>query len=172
MVEQQTGLELGVLIMGKTRVRSEQGVSLIETLVALLILSFVSISTLAMFSQGMRLNAAGVDYSLITNLAKDKAEELLSLGYDAPDLAPDVERSETLYDERIEITWRVAEHQFMQGLNNPTDVFKGANMTSDAAVMAAGTGNVKVISVTVSSTADYAIGRRTVTVQGMMVKNT
>ena len=90
MVEQQTGLELGVLIMGKTRVRSEQGVSLIETLVALLILSFVTISTLAMFSQGMRLNAAGVDYSAITNIAKDKSEELLSMGYDNPALDPNL----------------------------------------------------------------------------------
>ena len=65
-------------------------VSISSDILALLILSFVTISTLAMFSQGMRLNAAGVDYSAITNVAKDKSEELLSLGYDAPDLAPDL----------------------------------------------------------------------------------
>ena len=98
-------------MMKHDRTRSEAGVSLVETLVALLILSFVSVSTLAMFSQGMRLNKAGSDYTSITNVAKDKIESLLSLPYAAADLTPDVTRTEALYEpDQMTITWRVAEH--------------------------------------------------------------
>jgi len=147
--------------------RSEAGVSLVETLIALLILSFVSISTLAMFSQGMRLNKAGSDYTSITNVAKDKIEELLSLTYDNVDLTPDTSTSVTIHEpDLMTITWRVAEHNVAQGTTDISAVFAGGSMTSTTA---AGLGNVKVVAVTVSSGREFAIGRRTVTLQGMMV---
>jgi len=128
--------------------------------VALLILSFVSISTLAMFSQGMRLNKAGSDYASITNVAKGKCEELLSLMYADADLAPDVQHSETITQpDLMEIDWRVAEHNVVKGS------VPGGSMTSTAS----GTGNLKVIAVTVTSGRQFAAGRRTVTVQGFKV---
>jgi len=160
---------MGILNMHRVH-RHEEGVSLIETLIALLILSFVSISTLAMFSQGMRLNKAGADYSSITNIAKDKLEEMLSLPYSHADLA---QASTPVEDPnppspQFRITWRVAEHEIIEGSTEPADVFSGDVMTSTAS--APNAGNLKVIAVTVIALGDYAAGRRTVTVQGMMIK--
>lgn len=143
----------------------ERGVSLIETLVALLILSFVAVSTLAMFSQGMRLNAAGADYTAITNIAKDKSEELMSLAYDNPSLLAGATFTEERERPPVTITWRVAEHFIAQDSDDPNTVFGASPMASTAA----GSGNLKVISVTVNSEGLYAIGRRTVTVQAMLI---
>ena len=153
--------------MREKRFPNQEGVSLIETLVALLILSFVTISTLAMFSQGMRLNAAGANYAAITSIAKDKVEELLSLDYEHADLNANVERVEKRYEPLVEITWRVAEHAIVLGATEPANVFAGGNMISTAP----GAGNTKFISVTVSSETDYAFGRRTVSVQGIKIDN-
>ena len=84
-------------LSGNHHDRREAGVTLVETLVAVLILSFVAVSTLAMFSQGMALNASGVDYNAITNIAKDKSEELLGKPYLDPELLPDVNHTEPFY---------------------------------------------------------------------------
>jgi len=148
--------------------RFEAGVSLVETLVALLILSFVSVSTLAMFSQGMRLNKTGSDYTSITNVAKDKMEGLLSLPYAAADLTADAAHTESIYEpDQMTITWRLAEHNVVQGSTNISEVFAGGSMVS---TVAAGAGNVKVLAVTVTSGRQFAAGRRTVTVQGIRIR--
>jgi Tfp pilus assembly protein PilV len=146
----------------------EHGVSLVETMIALLILSFVAVSTLAMFTQGMRLNASGADYTAITNIAKSKSEELLNLQFFHPSLEPDQSppMSEKLTAPLVTITWRVAEHRIVQGSTDPSIVFSGSPMVSTTA---AGSGNLKVIAVTVSSDGKHALGQRTVTVQSMMI---
>jgi Tfp pilus assembly protein PilV len=160
---------MALLMMAQKQGRSEAGVSLVETLVALLILSFVSVSTLAMFSQGMRLNRAGSDYTSITNIAKDKIEELLSLPYVNADLTPDTVMTETISKpDLMTITWRVAEHSVVKGATNISAVFAGGEMTSTAV---AGNGNVKVIAVTVASNQEFAVGRRHVTLQGIKIRD-
>ena len=149
----------GMTAFDGTRSRAERGVSLVETLVALLILSFVAVSTLAMFGQGMRLNASGADYTAITNVAKDKSEELLNLNYANAILAPDQTFTE------ISNQPRVAEHSLVQGTIDPATVFGASPMVSTSA----GSGNLKVVSVTVNSQGTYAFGQRTVTVQSIKI---
>ncbi len=159
---------MAIQMMFREEGRTEMGVSLIETLIALLILSFVSVSTLAMFSQGMRLNRAGSDYTSITNVAKDKTEELLSLPYDNANLTPDTVMTEAVSEpDRMTITWRVAEHSVVQNATDIATVFAGGAMTSTAT----GSGNVKVIAVTVKSDQEFAVGRRSVTLQGMRIRD-
>ncbi len=155
----------GMTAFDGTRSRAERGVSLVETLVALLILSFVAVSTLAMFGQGMRLNASGADYTAITNVAKDKSEELLNLNYANAILAPDQTFTEIRNQPQVTITWRVAEHSLVQGTIDPATVFGASPMVSTSA----GSGNLKVVSVTVNSQGTYAFGQRTVTVQSIKI---
>jgi Tfp pilus assembly protein PilV len=146
---------------------SERGVTLVETLAAMVILSFVAISVLGMFSHGMQLNATGVDYNILTNAAKDKSEELLALDYNHIDLTPDASpaASETVGNPPMEITWSVAEHHINEAADNPTAAFGANPLTSTAA----GTGNTKIITITVRSLAAFGMGRRNITLQAIKV---
>jgi len=142
--------------------RRQCGTTLVEVLAALLILSLVVVSTLTMLSQAMQLNATGVDYTALTNRAKDKGEELLSLSYLHPLLEPDVEHTEVLADAPLTVTWRVGEHRVRHpGFTQPDDVLTVTPLTSS---VAAGCGNLKVMSITVASRGAAGLGRRSITV--------
>jgi Tfp pilus assembly protein FimT len=144
---------------------NEQGVTLVETLAAMVILSFVAISVLGMFSHGMQLNATGIDYNVLTNAAKDKSEQLLALDYNHVDLTPDVSPAANEVVGAMEITWMVAEHHINEAADNPTAAFGTDPMTSSAA----GTGNTKIITITVRSLAPFGMGRRNITLQAIKV---
>ncbi len=142
---------------------SQRGVTLIETLAALLILSFVVVSTLGLFSHGMKLNATGADYTVLVNLAKDKVESLLSLDYEHADLTPEVAHAEVLTSLEVSISWEVAEHRVDQDADDTGPAFGTDPLTSTAA----GNGNLKVILVKLVSNTQYGLGRRTMTVQAI-----
>jgi prepilin-type N-terminal cleavage/methylation domain-containing protein len=154
-------LEL-VLLIREPSPEAERGVTLVETLVALLILSLVALSVLQIFSQGVQLNVTGANYTAITNVVKDKSEELLAMDFNHVDLTPDTTRSETLVDPPLAVTWRVGEHQLVQGSDDPTTAFGVDPLVSTAVP---GFGNVKVIAVTVASQSSVGLGgNRDVTV--------
>jgi len=142
---------------------AERGITLVETLAAVLILSLVAISVLSMFSQGMALNISGADYTMLTNEARHKAEELMALAYADLALAPDMDHSVVVtqpYD--FTVTWRVIEHRIVQGNEDPATILAASPNASTAP----GTGNIKVIRVTVVSGAVAGVGQqRNVTVQ-------
>jgi Tfp pilus assembly protein FimT len=168
MVGAKGDLEMEVLKHQIPRRRCrEQGVTLVETLAAMVILSFVAISVLGMFSHGMRLNATGVDYNILTNTAKDKSEQLLALAYNHTELTPDATHAENVLigDSLMEITWTVAEHHINEAADNPTAAFGTDPMTSSAA----GIGNTKIITLTVRSRAAFGMGRRNITLQAIKV---
>ena len=148
------------------RTRREAGVTLVETLIALLILALVSISILTMFSQSMQLNITGADYTTITNIAKDKLEELLTMPYINADLDQGA-HSETLAEPRVNIAWAVGEHMIQQGAVNPDTIMGTDPLTSTVAV--ANSGNLKFVRVTVVARTEAGIGRRDVTVQSIKV---
>lgn len=145
--------------------RGEQGVTLVETLAAMMILSFVAISILGMFSHGMKLNATGIDYNALTNAAKDKSEQLLALDYSHADLTAGATNTEVVGLPPMEITWQIAEHHLNETNDNPTAAFQADPLVSTAA----GSGNIKIISITVASQAPFGVGRRNITLQAIKV---
>jgi prepilin-type N-terminal cleavage/methylation domain-containing protein len=141
--------------------RGQRGVTLIETLAALVILAMVAIAIISLFTHGMQLNAAGADYTAVTNVAKTRAEALLATDYLHADLTQG-SHTETLADPPLEVTWTVGEHHLRQGAVTPDQAFGADPLTS---TVAANTGNLKVIAVTVASTSQMGIGERNTTVQ-------
>ncbi len=145
----------------------ERGVTLVETLIALVILAIVTVSILTMFSQGMQMNISGADYTSITNVAKDQFEELMALPYTDPELTQGTHS----YDEwtesrRIRLVWIVGEHNLAQGNADP-ETLMGADPTTST--VAEGLGNIKYIRITVNALSEAGLGRRSVTMQGVKV---
>lgn len=150
-----------------TRLRrdaAERGFSLPETLVALLILAVVSLAIIGMFTHAVQLNASGLDYTALTNSAKDIAEELMALDYTDPALVSGTLHTlPDLDDPPLEAEYTVDEYRLDAVANDPATVLAGTTV-------AAGTGNLKVITVTVASPRAFVLGRRDVTVR--VVKTT
>lgn len=63
--------------------RDEQGLTLVEVLVAAVILGIVAVGLFAAFDVGARLTAAGRGQVKAVNLAQEKMEELRGIPYDA-----------------------------------------------------------------------------------------
>jgi len=151
--------------LGREQTReAERGVTLVETLVALLILSLVALSILQIFTQGVQLNVTGADYTALTNAVKDKTEELLALAFNHVDLTAGVTHSETITNPPLAVSWRVGDHQIRQGADDPTTSFGTDPLVSTSTVTNA---NVKVIAVTVASQSEIGLGNRDVTVQAI-----
>ncbi len=155
--------------------QGQSGTTLIETLIALLILSVVAISVLGMFSQGMQLNASGADYTALTNVAKDELEALLSMPYSDPtnpgntayDLAPGA-HEKTRGDLLLRVNWRVTEHQITAADADPVQAFGNDPVTTSTVGL--NNGNIKLITVTVATESAAFFGRRDVTVQGLKIR--
>ncbi len=63
--------------------RNESGMSLVETLVAMLLVALVLLSVAQLFSVGVVVNKAADDITLVSSLASEKVSELKELPYDA-----------------------------------------------------------------------------------------
>ncbi len=148
--------------------RREAGITLPETLVALLILAVVAVSVLSMFAYAMELNVTGMDYATLTNRARDKSEELLaSPWYDdlsgtvvlAPTLVPGA-HSEAQPQSRLNVTWRVTDRVINQASPNPPGDLEATNP------------NIKEIDITAVATSASGVGRRDVTLSVLKVRGT
>ncbi|HEV8628759.1 MAG TPA: type II secretion system protein [Thermoanaerobaculia bacterium] len=62
------------------------GMSLVEVLVSLLIISTIAVGILPLFSRSMRQNREGGNYTELTNVARSALEEYLQLDFNAPPL--------------------------------------------------------------------------------------
>lgn len=69
-------------------IRSESGYSLVEVLVAILILSIAIIPMVGMFDAGLRAAVLGGNYDKGRALANEKLEEIKALPYNSPDPEP------------------------------------------------------------------------------------
>ena len=62
------------------------GMSLVEVLVAMLIISTIAIAILPLFTRSMRQNREGGNYTELTNVARSALEEYLQFDFNAPPL--------------------------------------------------------------------------------------
>ncbi len=138
------------------------GFTLIEILIAIVILSFVALSIAGLFSHSMVVNASGHDYALLSTEARFALESLLSLPFEHDALAATTSgpASWTPVDPDFTITYSV-------------DDF----VISDWASLSAGTwtpatggnGNLKRVTMTVASTNQILEGKRILTVSSLKI---
>ncbi|MEX1311865.1 MAG: prepilin-type N-terminal cleavage/methylation domain-containing protein, partial [Candidatus Sulfomarinibacteraceae bacterium] len=77
----------------RKRLGSDNGFTLIEVLMALLILAIVSLGVAGMFSHAMVVNASGYDYAQLASQARFVLEELRARPFTDPTLAVTAERT-------------------------------------------------------------------------------
>lgn len=135
----------------------EAGFSLVELLVALVILAFVALSVFGALDYGMTLNGSSRDYTTVSNLAKSRLEELVAMPFRTAALNPGTTYTEVTPDGLFAIDYVVREHTIGGLTTLPTDAF---------AVDTPGTGNVKVITLTATARS-VAPGVRSVTVEAV-----
>jgi type II secretory pathway pseudopilin PulG len=78
---------------------SMTGFSLVETLIAALILMVVALGVLPLFSRAMASNLSGSESTSLSNMAASRAEELYQLPFDHPLLTVPVGATEVVTEE-------------------------------------------------------------------------
>ncbi|HUO86284.1 MAG TPA: hypothetical protein VM617_02750 [Thermoanaerobaculia bacterium] len=79
--------------------RQAAGFSLVETILAALILMVVALGVLPLFSRAMASNLSGSEATSLSNMAATRAEELYQLPFDHPQLTVPVGDTEAITDE-------------------------------------------------------------------------
>jgi prepilin-type N-terminal cleavage/methylation domain-containing protein len=72
--------------MRNTRRRGERGLTLVELLIALALLSFILLGIAPLFLSSVKANYSGNEYTSIHNIARDRLEQLMALPFNAPQL--------------------------------------------------------------------------------------
>lgn len=80
------------------RTGSAGGFTIIEVLVAAVLLLMIAVGILPMFTRSIVSNAEGFDHSQVTNFARTRAEEFFQLPFDNPDLTVTA-GTELVFDE-------------------------------------------------------------------------
>lgn len=147
----------------RKRLGSDNGFTLIEVLMALLILAIVSLGVAGMFSHAMVVNASGYDYAQLASQARFVLEELRARPFTDPTLDPTAARTwipqNAVYSNRdFTATYSVVEFS----ISNWTDL--GGTWPGPTTV---GNGNVKRITVRVRSTSQNLRGRRELVVSAL-----
>ncbi len=141
--------------MGRDRdFRGQQGFSLIELLVALLILGFVALGIASLFSHAQLTNASGYDYALLASEARRTIEALQGTSFIDPALA------DTAGTPR---QWAAARKGFDVSYTvQDFEVHTWADMASVPMPIPAdpADANFKQITVLVRSTSNFLSGRR------------
>lgn len=65
---------------------SAAGFSIVEVLVAAVILAIIALGLIPLYTRSIRSNVEGFDYTQVSNFAKSRAEEYMQLPFDAPQL--------------------------------------------------------------------------------------
>lgn len=140
--------------------RREGGMTLIELLVAMAILAVVILSVIGLFTQSITLNASGMDYTRINDLARDRVEELVGLPFDDPALlVPEGSDSLVIPDDLqtggpTPLFTRVCEIRQVQ-------LLKTGDVDAELATpVGASESNLKVMTVTVASGRSFLSGQR------------
>jgi prepilin-type N-terminal cleavage/methylation domain-containing protein len=158
-------MDMGILTsIGKTHQRPQTdrlaGFSLIEVLVALVILALIATGVMSALDFGIMLNGSSRDYTTVSNLAKSRLEQLVALPFDATQLASGTTHTEVTDDGLFDLNYVVRDFAISSSDVDPTTVFAGAP------VAAGGFVNVKIITVTVAAHGS-APGIRSVTVESV-----
>ncbi len=144
-----------------TSARNSDGFTLIEILVALVILSFVALGIAGLFTHAVKTNASGHDYALLATEARFALETLQALPFTHDDLAA-AGNPHTMppVSPNFTITYTVDDYRI--------DSWQEATAGSWAAA-AATDANLKRISMTVASTNQILEGRRVFTVSSLKI---
>jgi len=149
--------------MGKSTspFRMQEGLSLIEVLVALMILSFVALGIAGLFSHAMIVNASGHDYAVLSSEARFAMESLQALPFGNAALADTggTPASWAPVNPNFTIAYTVDEYQ----------VTDWAMVSAGGWPAAPGAGNLKRITMTVSSTNPVLEGQRVLTVSSLKI---
>lgn len=142
--------------------RSEEGFTLIEVLMALLILAIVSLGVAGMFSHAMVVNASGYDYARLASEARFVLEELRARPFNDPTLVATtgttwIPQGAAYSNRNFTATYSVTDFT----INSWNDL--GAWTVPAGGIP----GNVKRITVRLRSTAQNLQGRRELVVSAL-----
>ena len=143
---------------------SQRGFTLIEMLVAIMILSFVALGIAGLFSHAVINNASGFDYAQLATEARFAMEQLQGLPFNHEDIAKTTGTPHTWdsIDPDFNITYTIADYAVVDWGN-----VTGANAWPEAVGTNA---NVKRITMTVASTNQVLDGRRLFTVSTLKIE--
>ena len=139
----------------------QQGFTLVEILVALMILSFVALGIAGLFSHSMIVNASGHDYAVLASEARFALESLQARPFtDAALAETSTPRTWAPVNRNFTISYTIDDY-FVQ---NWAEVASGVwpAPTSSAA-------NLKRITLTVASTNTILMGQRVLTVSSLKI---
>jgi Tfp pilus assembly protein PilV len=148
----------------RTRTR-EEGFTLVEILIMMVILSFVALGIAGLFSHSMVVNASGHDYAVLASEARFALEALQARPFEDVALqdTAGTPRSWAPINRNFVITYTVEDYV----IQNWTDA--GAGSASWTMAVAGDTPNLKRISMTVASTNQVLQGRRVLTVTSLKI---
>jgi prepilin-type N-terminal cleavage/methylation domain-containing protein len=154
------------------KARREKGMTLIEVLVALAILSLVMLSVIGLFTQSMVLTSSGMDYTMVNNLARDRLEGLMSVPFNGATLTV-LDQAGTAYstsDLPVTATEGFDRTYYVRELRLAKDNISGDPTTQLSTGVVPGNGNIKEIVVTVRSNwSAMRMGRREIQVRALRV---
>jgi Tfp pilus assembly protein PilV len=141
--------------------RREAGLTLVELLIALALLSFVLLGIVPLFLSSVKSNYAGNEYTSIHILARDRLEQLMNLPFSDVQLNPGVytnDQPPRLPDPRnpsalsiIPNPFRITYQVFQYRIPDSATVASGAAFTPTRVIASGQTFHYKRIEVTVSA---------------------
>ena len=140
-----------------------EGFTLIEILIMMVILSFVALGIAGLFSHAMVVNASGHDYALLASEARFALEALQARAFTDPALndTGGTPQTWTPINQNFVITYTVEDYI----VQNWTEASGGSWTEATGGE----TPNLKRISMTVSSTNQVLRGRRVLTVTSLKI---
>jgi prepilin-type N-terminal cleavage/methylation domain-containing protein len=144
-----------------TSAKNSGGFTLVEILVALLILAFVALGIAGLFTHAMKTNASGHDYAVLASEARFALETLQALPFNHADLlAAGSPHTMTPVNQNFTITYTVDDYDIDSWQQASAGAWT-ASTPQDA--------NIKRITMTVASTNQVLDGRRIFTVSSLKI---
>jgi len=141
----------------------ERGFSLLELLVALLILAFVALGIASLFSHAQLTNASGYDYAVLSSEARRALEDLLATPFTDAALADTAGLTRQLTTARrgFDVRYTVQDFQVLTWNQITTPPWPVPATPAEA--------NLKQITLRVSSTTRFLTGRREFVVSALKI---
>ena len=151
---------------GSTKSDRNEGFTLVEILIMMVILSFVALGIAGLFSHAMVVNASGHDYAVLASEARFALEALQARPFTDPALT-DTGAVQTWapINQNFVITYTVEDY-VVQNWDGFDTAGGGAGWVE---ATGADTPNLKRISMTVTSTNQVLRGRRVLTVSSLKI---